>query len=338
MSVQLIIYECTYEKNANVCDSSMQKCIGFMFDKLRQEMIVNWKSINFDWNKVKTFLVVAEEGSFSAAARAINTTQSTMSRQVTALEQELAVVLFERVGRGVELTPAGFELLKEVRKMAIAANQLSLIAAGKNTEIKGTVCITGSETTSTFILPTIIEKLRDRYPKIKIEIIADNKSNDLLRREADIAIRHYRPKSGDLITKKVREDNAYLFASVKYLEKIERIKTKKDLAKANFIGFIENRDYISGLKRIGLDLKDENFSVFSQNHIVHHELIKTGVGIGVLPEYVADKEKEIVRVFKHLAPIPIETWLVVHRELNMSIKVRTVFDFLEIELKSFNEN
>lgn len=294
---------------------------------LHKDHNVNWKSINFDWNRVKAFLVTAEEGTFSAAARSLNTTQTTIGRQVSALELELGVVLFERVGRGLELTPAGLELLEKVRTMALAANQLSLIAAGKNTEIEGTVCITGSESTSVFVLPKIIEKLRKKHPKINVEIIADNKSNDLLRREADIAIRHYRPKSGDLIVKKVKEDKAYFYASPKY------VKKAKSLGREEFIGFIDNNGYISSLKSIGVELTNENFCVFSENHIVHYELMKTGIGIGVLPDYVGDKDKKLVRVLKNYPPLPIETWLVVHRELNTNIKVRTVFDFLASELK-----
>jgi DNA-binding transcriptional LysR family regulator len=296
---------------------------------------MNRKSINLDWNKVKAFLVTAEEGSLSKAANSLNMNQTTVGRQVASLEQELEVILFERVGKGIELTPAGLELLGDARKMDFAANQLSLKAAGKTTEIEGTVCITGSESTSIFILPEILEKLKVKYPKINIVIIADNKSNNLLRREADIAIRHYRPESGDLIIKKIRDDKAYLYASSKYLKKIKPIKNISDLNKAQFIGFIENTDYISGMKSIGLDLTRENFSVYSQNHILHYELMKNGMGIGVLPEYIGSKEKDLVKVLKKLPAIPMQTWLVVHRELNTSIKVRKVFDFLANELKSF---
>jgi DNA-binding transcriptional LysR family regulator len=291
---------------------------------------MNYKSINFDWNKVKAFLVTAQEGSFSAAARKLNTTQTTIGRQVHALEQELSIILFEKVGKGLELTPAGLDILEEVKKMAIAASELSIIAAGKNTEIEGTVCITGSESTSVFVLPKVIEKLSKVHPKIKIEVMADNKSNDLLRREADIAIRHYRPKSGDLIVKKLREDKGYFYASRSYMKKL---KNPDDV---NFIGFIENSEYISNLKSIGLNLKTKNFSVFSENHIVHYELMKAGIGVGVLPEYVGSSEKKLVKVFEELPPFPIETWIVVHRELNTNIKVRTVFDFLVNELQIKN--
>jgi len=297
---------------------------------------MNWKSINFDWNKAKTFLVVAEEGSFSAAARSLNTTQSTIGRQVASLEQELEVILFERVGRGIELTPTGLELLEEVRKMASAANLLSLVAAGKTTEIEGNICITASESTSIFVLPKIIEKLKKKYPKLRVEIVTDNKSHNLLRREADIAIRHYRPESGDLIAKKVRDDNGHLYASSKYLKKIGPIKNRIDLSKGDFIGFTDNSAYINLLKGIGLQLKNENFGALSQNHIVHYELIKNGIGIGVLPEYVGAREKKLVKVLEILPAIPMETWLVVHREVNTSNKMRTVFDFLTDELENFS--
>lgn len=305
-------------------------CINYLW-----EFPMNLKSINFDWNKIKAFLVVAEEGSFSAAAKILNSTQSTMGRQIAALEEELEIVLFERVGRGIELTPTGIELLEEVRKMASAANQISLVAAGKKTEIEGNICISASESTSIFILPKILEKIKKRFPNITVEIITDNKSNDLLRREADIAIRHYRPQSGELVIRKVRDDKGYLYASKKYLKQLGQIKNSKDLSKANFIGFTENNEYINTFKKLGVELTSANFATLSGNQILHYELIKNGVGLGVLPEYVGSKEKKIMKALEKMPSIPMETWLVVHRELNTSVKIRTVFDFLANEIQDF---
>src|SRR5437870_10522037 len=130
---------------------------------------MDWRSLKFDWNHAKAFLATAQEGSLSAAARALGMAQPTLGRQVDALEAELGVVLFERVGRGFTLTPSGLELLDHVRAMGEAANRVSLSAAGQAQSIEGTICIAASETYAAMLLPPIVAKLRQAEPGIHIE-------------------------------------------------------------------------------------------------------------------------------------------------------------------------
>ena len=149
---------------------------------------MDWRAVSFDWNRARAFLVAAEEGSFSAAARALGSTQPTVGRQVAGLEAELDVTLFERVGKGVVLTPTGLDLAEFVRTMGDAALSLSLAAAGHSVSLEGPVCISASQIDATFTLPPIIAGLRERHPGIEIEIVATNDTSDLGRREADISI------------------------------------------------------------------------------------------------------------------------------------------------------
>ena len=127
---------------------------------------MDWRSIKFDWNKARAFLVTAEEGSLSAAARALDMAQPTLGRQVTGLEQELGIVLFERVGRGLQLTPGGAELLDHVRVMGDAAGGVSMNALGQSQALEGKICISASETYAAVLLPPIIAKLRILEPGI----------------------------------------------------------------------------------------------------------------------------------------------------------------------------
>ncbi|MEO1204597.1 MAG: LysR family transcriptional regulator, partial [Pseudomonadota bacterium] len=158
---------------------------------------MDWRSIAFDWNRARAFLVTAEEGSLSAAARALNMTQPTLGRQVTALEEELGVALFERGGRGLEPTPTGLALLEHVRTMGNAASRLSLAASGQSMAIDGTVRISATEATAAFALPPVLTRLRQAEPGIHVEIVASNDQSDLKRREADIAVRAIRPGQPD---------------------------------------------------------------------------------------------------------------------------------------------
>ena len=143
------------------------------------QVYMDYRTLNFDWNRAKAFLVTAETGSYSAAAKALKLTQSTLGRQVQALENELGVALFERVGKGIQITPIGLDLLEHVKSMADAAAKLSLAAMGQSEDLEGTVTVTASEVYSAFLLPQIVKKIRHLAPGIRIEIVAKNDSADL---------------------------------------------------------------------------------------------------------------------------------------------------------------
>lgn len=295
---------------------------------------MDWRSIEFDWNRARAFLVTAEEGSLSAAARALNMTQPTLGRQVTALEKELGVALFERRGRGLELTPSGLELVEHVRVMGDAASRLSLSASGQSTSLEGNVCITATDVTAAFVLPAIIEKLRRMEPGIRVELIASNSSSDLKRREADIAVRAYRPTQPDLIAKKVGDVPASLYAAPAYLERIGNPTSPEGFSDADFIGFDRSEILINALAPLGFALTQRNFPVVTENHLVHWELVKAAVGIGVMPDELGDAEPSVRKALDELEPLMSELWLVAHREVRTSRRIRTVFDFLAAELHS----
>jgi DNA-binding transcriptional LysR family regulator len=283
---------------------------------------------NFDWNKAKAFLATAQHGSLSAAARILGTTQPTLGRQVSALEQELQVVLFERIGQGLVLTPSGQELLKQVEAMAEAANQVSLIASGQSQQLEGCVSISASEVHAYFWLPPIIAELRRLEPKIEIEIIATNNVSDLRRREADIALRNFRPTELELITKKVKDAHARLYATKEYLASLTEDQRFGDLSETSFVGFDQSGMLIKGLNALGLNLSRENFPIQTESYLTHWQLVKQGLGIGVMPEDIADAEDLVEQVNPQLAAIEFPVWLTTHRELHTSRRVRKVFDFL----------
>lgn len=295
---------------------------------------MDWRSIKFDWNRARAFLVTAEEGSLSAAARALNMNQPTLGRQVAALEEELGVALFERAGRGLELTPSGLDLVEFVRTMGDAATKFSLAASGQSDILEGNICITATEAMAAFELPVIIHKLRQQEPGIEIELIASNSSSDLKRREADIAIRAFRPTQPDLIAKKLRNVYARLYAAPGYLKKLGHPASPKGFSDADFIGFNRLEEFINGLNERGFSLTYRNFPIITENHLVHWELVKQGVGIGVMPENIGDAEPLVDRVLPDIEPFEIEVWLVAHRELKTSRRIRMVFDFLAEELSS----
>lgn len=289
---------------------------------------MDWRSVRFDWNRARAFLVTAEEGSLSAAARALGMAQPTLGRQVVALEEELGVVLFERLGRGLTLTPSGLELVEHVRSMGEAASRVSLTASGQSQSIEGTVCITATEVAAAFALPPIVTALRRAEPGITIEVVASNSLRDLRRREADIAIRGVRPTDPDLIARKLPGGTASLYATPGYLARVGELASPADMARADFIGFAENDAFVGWLNGLGFGLTARNFGVLSANHLVMWELVKRGAGIGGMATEVGDAEPLVRRAASWFPPFPFELWLVAHRELNTSRRVRLVFDWL----------
>lgn len=294
---------------------------------------MDWRSVRFDWNRARAFLVTAEEGSLSAAARALGVAQPTLGRQVSALEAELGVALFERTGRGLTLTPSGLELVEHVRIMGDAATRVSLTASGQSQSVEGSVCITASEVASAFVLPPIVERLRRAEPGIMVEIVASNALRDLRRREADIAIRSVRPTDPDLVARRLRNDTAHLYASESYLARTGELGTPEALSRAEFIGFDNNEPFLDGLNALGLSLSAANFPVLCGSHLVQWELVRQGLGIGVMITVAGDAEPLVRRAAPWLPAFEFEVWIAAHREVNTSRRVRLVFDWLVEELR-----
>jgi len=294
---------------------------------------MDWRSVKFDWNKARAFLVTAEEGSLSAAARALGMAQPTLGRQVDGLEQELGIVLFERVGRGLTLTPSGLELLEHVRDMGEAAGRVSMTALGQSQALEGTICISASETYAAVLLPPIIAKLRIMEPGIQVEIVVANHASDLRRREADIAIRNFRPTEPDLIAKKIGDADAVLYATPDYIEKIGNPTKPYDLRLADFVNMDHGGMMIKGLNTLGLGLTEANFPLLTESYLVMWELVRQGAAIGILDAHIGDADPIVRRVLPDLEPLVFPIWLVSHRELTTSRRIRMVYDFLAKELR-----
>ena len=294
---------------------------------------MDWRSVKFDWNKARAFLVTAEEGSLSAAARALGMAQPTLCRQVDGLEQELGIVLFERVGRGLTLTPSRLELLDHVRNMGEAAGRVSLTALVQSQALEGTICISASETYATVLLPPIIAKLRKMEPGIQVEIVVANHASDLRRREADIAIRNFRPTEPDLIAKKIGDAHAVLYATPDYIAQIGNPTKPYDLRSADFINMDHSGLMLKGLNTLGLGLTEANFPLLTESYLVMWELVRQGVCIGILDAHIGDADPTVRRVLPDLEPLVFPIWLVAHRELTTNRRIRMVYDFLATELR-----
>ena len=289
---------------------------------------MNWDAISFDWNQARSFLAVAEEGSLSAAATALKLTQPTVTRQLAALEEDLNVTLIERTGRTVSLTLAGLDLLDHVRAMAEGANMMSLAASGQSQDVAGKVRVTASEMTAAYLLPDILDDLSNIAPDLQLEIASDNSVRDLLLREADIAIRHVRPEQPNLIAKLVCEETMRFYAVEKYLNTQGTPQQHGDMATHQFVSFGDFERIVGYLKLVGLDLSQKNFRYASNSQLVEWEIARKGHAIAIMNDNIAVKFPEFEPVLTEIEPFSIPVWLVAHRELQTSRRIRLVFDIL----------
>ncbi|MCX2723544.1 LysR family transcriptional regulator [Roseibium salinum] len=289
---------------------------------------MNWQNITFDWNQARAFLVTAEEGSLSAAARALGLTQPTLSRQVAALEAALGVTLFERVSKSLILTEAGIELAEHVRAMGDAAGRMSLAASGQSQQIEGLVTVSATDLMAAHVLPDMLRELRHKAPGVEIRIHCSNSLSDLRRREADIAIRHVEPDHPDLYARKLRDAPARIYAARSFLQPLGRKLTRKDAEHLDFIGFDNNKELVGYLRAFGLAVSEANIKLSCPSGIVAWEYARQGLGLSIMADEIAARCPEVVPAFEDVEPIHFPIWLVTHRELHTSRRIRTVFDHL----------
>ena len=294
---------------------------------------MDWNAIAFDWNRARAFLVTAEEGSLSAAARALGLAQPTLSRQVDALQQELGVVLFERFGRGLELTPAGASLLEHAQAMGKGAMALSIAAQGQSDEIAGPVTISASDAYAGLWLPPILQKLKLAEPGLSIRVLAENSASDLMRREADIAIRNFRPKEPELVAKRIAETGAAFYASNDFLARHGPILDERDWATANLIVPGEAKVVLPALQAMGLQVDERSVAFECSSYLAMWEMVRQGLGVGILDTRLGDLEPLVSRAAPDMEDLQFPIWLVAHRDILTNARLRLVFDFLEKELK-----
>ncbi len=281
-----------------------------------------------DWNHLRAFLATAEEASLSAGARRLGLTQPTLSRQVSALEDNLELLLFERVGRGLTLTDAGRELLTHVRDMGTAAQRTSLAASGQRSDLTGWVRITASDILSVQLMPSIVTELRKVAPQLCVDVVATNDVSDLMRREADIAIRHMRPDEPDLIARLVCEETGYFYAATSFLDRVGRPKTIADLNSMDWVSYGNTDRMVSYMNGLGLSLTADNFRTSSQDGIVAWEMGKAGLGVCAMEAPTGDAAIGMERILPSELNVTYPVWLVAHREIHTSPKIRLVFDLL----------
>lgn len=287
---------------------------------------------SFDWSHLQSFVAVARHGSLSSAARSIGASQPTLGRHIAALEDRLGVKLFARTATGLEITPTGVELFEHAEAMAGAADRLALAADGRANALRGTVRITASEIMATYALPDILTALHEEEPEIEIEVVASNRTENLIQREADIAIRMYRPTQADVFTRRMADLPIGLYGAKSYIARRGAPETMTDLMDHTVVGYDRDDQIIRGFRQAGVDVDRHFFAFRSDDQVVAWRMVVAGFGLGFNQRTIGDAEPALIRLWPDVELPPMQVWLTAHAELKTSARVRRVFDFLAVRL------
>ena len=287
---------------------------------------------NFNWSLIPSFLAALEHGSLMGAARATKLSQPTLGRHIAELEQQLNVLLFERTGRGLQATPNALALAEAAQTMQSGAASFSRLASGSTSSLQGLVRITASQPVACFLLPPILANMRIALPEVTVALVVSNDVSNLLRREADIALRMVRPEQSSLIAKRIGNITIQACAQNDYLHRKGIPQQADDLRDHELIAGDRTNDIDMGFEALGFDVKHLRFALRSDDLIAQWAAVKAGLGVGFMADYLLRAEPSVQALLPALELPQFPVWLTVHQELQTSARIRAVYDFLASEV------
>jgi DNA-binding transcriptional LysR family regulator len=277
---------------------------------------------------------VLERGSLLAAARQLQSSQPTVGRHVAELEAQLGLVLFDRTGRGMTPTEAALRLADSARTMQSGADQLARSVVGSDRSASGTVRITASQPIACFVLPPLLAQMRVSLPEVQVELVASNAVSNLLRREADIAVRMVPPEQANVIARRVGNVALRACAHQEYLRRRGVPRHLADLLVHELIGGDRNDEIRKGFASLGYSVEREQFAFRTDDLIAIWQAVRAGLGIGFVSEHLIRTDHAVIPLLPKLKIEPLPVWLAVHKQIRTSKRIRAVYDFLADALPS----
>ena len=279
-------------------------------------------NIAFDWTLIRSFLATLEHGSLLGAAKALRSTQPTLGRHIAELESQLDTLLFERTGRGLLPTAMALRLADSARAMETGAMQLSRLATGAQTAQAGAVRISASQPIACVLLPPLLAQMRLALPEITVQLVVSNEVSNLLKREADIALRMVQPDQGTVIAKRVGQVTIGTYAHRDYLRRRGMPKQPADLLSHDLISGDKDDALERGAAAMGLPLPPERIVLRTDDLIAYSAAIRAGLGIGFISDYMGRADPALMPLLPMLKIPPLPLWLVVHREIRSNPRIK----------------
>lgn len=281
----------------------------------------------------QSFLAVVETGSLSAASERLGLTQPTVGRHIRLLEEALSVSLFHRHTRGLAPTAEGARLVPLAQDIAAAAHRFGLAAQGLTGDVAGTVRITASVFMSHYVMPAIIAEIRQAEPNIDIVLVPSDSSENLLFREADIAVRMYEPAQMELIRLHIRDLEMSAYATRDYIARKGVPRKMADYFDHDLIGFDKNDLIRRHISNLDIKVPDSAFAIRTDNQATYWALVQAGCGIGFSPRLAIMRQRDIVEL-PFPFPIPaLPVWLAVHERLRHVPRIDRIWRAIEAGLK-----
>jgi DNA-binding transcriptional LysR family regulator len=277
------------------------------------------------WELYRSFLGVLNEGSLSGAARALGVAQPTIGRHVAALEKALGLALFTRSPTGLLPTEAALALKTHAEAMESTAAALERAAASQGEGVRGVVRITASEVIGVEVLPPLIASLHTRHPELKVELVLTNRVQDLLRREADIAVRMTPPRQESLVARRIGAVELGVHATREYLDRRGTPRNLNELAGHSIIGFDHASPFLRSASKSFPIYTRDSFSLRTDNDLAHMALLRAGAGIGLCQVPLAKRGGTLVRILQRQVSVPLETWVTMHEDLRTRPGCRAAF-------------
>lgn len=290
---------------------------------------------NISWELYRSYLSVLQEGSLSGAARALGVAQPTVGRHIDTLEQQLGVSLFTRSQQGLLATEAAQALKPFAQSMQANAAALLRAAEAQGSGVRGTVRISASEVVGAEVLPPVIAGLQEQYPELNVELVLTNRVQDLLHREADIAVRMVAPEQGSLIARRIGDIELGLHAHRRYLDARGTPQTLEQLTEHALIGFDQETPFLRSARHWLPQWRREHFTLRTDSDLAQLAMIRAGVGIGVCQVRVAQRDPALVRVLAHPFKPRLTSWLTMHEDLRNSPRCKVTFEALLSGLEQY---
>jgi DNA-binding transcriptional LysR family regulator len=291
-----------------------------------------------DWEWYRSFLSVMEHGSLSGAARALGLGQPTVGRHIDGLEKALGLKLFTRSFDGYAATDAALELKPYAAGLSATAAALRRAADSHGELVRGTVRVTASEVIGVEVLPPILANLRRKHPELSVELMLSNRIDDLLHREADIAVRMVPPTQAALVAKRIGGIDVGMHAHQNYLERFGTPKTLQELNGHTLIGYDRENEMIRRLQNRFGAFARSSLAFRADSDLAQLAAIRAGFGIGICQSALGKRDANLVRILPRKFSLALDTWIAMHEDMRGNPRCSVTFSALAEGIAAYLEN